>query len=150
MRSLCVYLLLAGVLLGGCRSMSGEYPRSASLIPDAGIRLAPEYVLALEDAVLIAGVAYLTYKVVDPAAPSWKIQEVHLNAQRYRFNLAMKSFSNGGVGEARQVLARRAAALAAEQGYGGWQIQRYEESIDSRLMWPQRTAEAEVALINKL
>ena len=59
----------------------------------------------------------------------------------------MKDFHTGGMGEAPMILARRAASLSAEQGMAGYQIDRYEEAIDSRIIFPRRTAYAEVQLL---
>lgn len=60
--------------------------------------------------------------------------------------MKMQYVRNGGEGEARQVLMRRAAALAREEGMTGFHVMSYSESIESRLFVPRRTAEAEVVM----
>ncbi|MGC3965124.1 MAG: hypothetical protein QM803_17900 [Rhodocyclaceae bacterium] len=136
------------VALSACSSISGTYPRNASIIPDAGIQLTPSYVLHLDDLVVIAGISYLVYTVVDPLAPNWSIQETRQGDNRASYELTMKPINIGGAGEAKQVLARRAEALARERGFGGYQLLRYEESIDSRIWLPHRTARAEIVLVD--
>jgi hypothetical protein len=104
-----LFALATALLLTACSAIHGDYPRSGSVIPDAGIRLTPGYVLHFDDAIHI-----------------------------------------GGGGEARQVLARRAETIARERGYGSYQIVRYEESLDSRIFLPRRTATAEIRLMEPL
>ena len=142
-----LFVAAFALLLGGCHTLEGDFPRSTALVPDGAIRLFPAYKIAYADALQIAGLAALVYTVVDPLAPNWDITETRVADGRVLFNLRMKDFSFGGRGEARQVLARRAEALSREQGQAGYQIQRYEESIDSRIIFPHRTAYAEVLLL---
>ncbi|HEX5125989.1 MAG TPA: hypothetical protein VFW00_04545 [Rhodocyclaceae bacterium] len=139
--------VLAMSLLSACHTISGEFPRNKSLVPDADLHIFPGYRLALDDAIMIAGVAYLVYQVVDPLAPNWDIHETRLANNRVLYNMNMQRVHGGGDGEARQVLARRAAALAREEGFAGYEIHRYEESLDSRILFPHRTVEAEITLI---
>ena len=142
-----LFVVAFALLLGGCHTFQGDFPRSTSLVPEGAVRLFPAYKIAYADALQIAGLAALVYTVVDPLAPNWDITETWLADGRVLFNLRMKNFSLGGGGEARQVLVRRAEALSREQGQAGYQIQRYEESIDSRIIFPHRTAYAEVVLL---
>lgn len=148
MRRLSIAVLAC--LLAACNAISGTYPRSGSIIPDASIQLTPDYAIALADAVMIAGVLYLAYQVVDPLAPAWEIREVHLAEDRVQFDMQMQRISMGGDGEARLVMQRRARALARQGGYTGFEIVSYAESLDSRLFLPRRMAEAEIRLTRPL
>lgn len=134
--------------LAACHTFHGDFPGTTSLVPDGSIKIFPKYKIAYADAVQVLGVAALVYVVTDPLAPNWEITETRLADSRVFFNLTMKNISIGGAGEAPQVLARRAEALAREQGKAGYQIDRYEESLDSRIIFPHRTAYAEVTLLS--
>lgn len=142
----CLFSILL-VVLAGCQSISGSYPKDGSIIPDASIQLTPDYSIALADALLIAGVVVLVYQVVDPRAPAWEITEMRYPDNKVVFNLKMQRIHIGGQGEARQVLERRLRAMVRTQGLAGYELRRYEESIDSRIWLPHRTVEAEAVLI---
>ena len=139
--------LCALCLLAGCKAFTGDFPRTSSIVPDTALKVFPDYRISLPDAVMIAGVVYLAYQVVDPLAPAWSIREVRLAENRVQFSLDMQRIHQGGSGEARQVLARRAKRLARDEGFVGYELITYEESIDSRLFLPQRKVEAEVILL---
>ena len=152
--------LAIAALLAGCSTdnTSGKIDASltargiprpgfnGSFLPSGSFNLTPKYSITYVDMILIAGVVALVYQVVDPAAPAWDILEKRLPDRRVQYSLRMQLIHNGGEGEAREVLARRAAELAREEGMTGYQIQSYTESIDSRLFLPRRTAEAEVVM----
>lgn len=135
------------LVVSACHTFQGDFPRSTSIVPSGSLRLLPNYKIAYADVIQIAGLAALVYKVVDPLAPNWEITETRISESRVLFNLRMKDFHMGGMGEAPMILARRAASLSAEQGMAGYQIDRYEEAIDSRIIFPHRTAYAEVQLL---
>lgn len=134
-------------MVAACHTFQGDYPRTTSVVPPGALKIFPNYKLAYADIVHIAGVAVVVYTLVDPLAPNWEITETRLSESRVAFKLRMKDFNLGGVGEAPMVLARRAASLSAEQGMAGYQIDRYEEALDSRIIFPHRTAYAEVQLL---
>lgn len=119
---------------------------NGSLLPSGSFNLTPKYGITYVDMILIAGAVALVYQVVDPAAPAWDILEKRLPDRRVQYSLRMQLIHNGGEGEAREVLARRATELAREEGMTGYQVKSYTESIDSRLFLPRRTAEAEVVM----
>lgn len=148
MRMLLSRILVAMlcVVLAACQSYGFDKPARGTLIPSGSLHLTPRYNVAYMDIVMVAGVIALVYSVQDPAAPAWEILETRLPDQRVLYSLRMQRFHNGGEGEARQVLLRRVAELVREQGFRGYQITSYTESIDSRLMLPRRTAEAEILL----
>jgi hypothetical protein len=118
-----------------------------SLLPEGTAHLTPTYAVSYADLILVSGLVVLVYYVVDPFAPDWDILEKRFPDGRVQYSLRMKNVHVGGEGEARQVLVRRAAELAREQGKTGYEIRSYSESIDSRIFFPRRTAEAEVYLL---
>lgn len=142
-----VSLSIIFLALVGCHTFRGDYPRSTSIVPAGALKIFPNYHIAFADIVQIAGVAVVVYTVVDPLAPNWVITETRVSETKVLFNLRMKDFHFGGMGEAPMVLARRAETLSAEQGMAGYQIQRYEEALDSRMIFPRRTAYAEIQLL---
>jgi hypothetical protein len=144
-RLLCSVLCLAS--LAACHRIGLDNPVRGSLLPSGNLRLTPHFNVSYVDMVLIGGAVALVYDVVDPMAPAWEIQETRREGNLVSYRLSMQRISSGGEGEARLVLARRAAELARERGMQGYQLIHYTESIDSRLFLPRRMAEADVALI---
>lgn len=133
--------------LSACSSLSGEIPGNTSIVPKGSLHIFPKYAVTHADIVQVGLLLAAVYMVTDPTAPNWEIVETRLPDNRVLYKLSMQYLHVGGDGEARYVLARRAEALAREQGLGGYQIQRYEEAVDSRIFLPQRTAYAEVQLL---
>lgn len=133
--------------LAGCSSLSGDIPGNTSIIPKGSLRIFPNYAVAHADIVQVGLLLAAVYMVTDPTAPNWEIVETRLPDNRVLYKLSMQYLHLGGDGEARYVLARRAETLAREQGLAGYQIQRYEEAVDSRIFLPQRIAYAEVQLL---
>lgn len=137
-------LLLA---LAGCSSVSGQYPRSASIVPDAAVRLTPEKVIALEKLAALGAAAALVHVVYDPLAPNWEIQEAEAAEDVYLVALKAKRYRIGGDGEAMQVLRRRALHLQHMQGALGYRILDFSEGIESGTPVAQRIAEATIRLV---
>ncbi|MDP5239564.1 hypothetical protein Q9Q94_08485 [Uliginosibacterium sp. 31-16] len=133
--------------LSACSSLSGDIPGNTSIVPKGSLHIFPKYAVTHADIVQVGLLLAAVYMVTDPTAPNWEIVETRLPDNRVLYKLSMQYLHVGGDGEARYVLARRAEALAREQGLGGYQIQRYEEAVDSRILLPQRTAYAEVQLL---
>ena len=131
----------------GCSSLSGDIPGNTSIIPKGSLRIFPGYAVAHADIVQVGLLLAAVYMVTDPTAPNWEIVETRLPDNGVLYKLSMQYLHLGGDGEARYVLARRAETLAREQGLAGYQIQRYEEAVDSLIFLPQRTAYAEVQLL---
>lgn len=142
--------LVAVLLASACSGLSGEYPRSAPVIPAASVRISEGYVISLEKLVVVAGVATAVYLVLDPLAPNWRIEQTDLPDQTYQLELRMKRFHSGGDGEARLVLQRRARELARSNGYSGYEVQRFEEALDSAMLGTQRTVDATIRLTGKI
>lgn len=132
--------LLCALLAAGCDSMPakewGLAPASVLLLQDAGMLKAP---------VLAAGAAF--YIVADPFAPNWVIEETRRADDHYVMALRHKAVHSGGDGEARQVLTRRAAQLAAQPGFGAYEIVNWQTGIDSGRPFAQRVAFGEVRLL---
>lgn len=84
--------------------------------------------------------------VVDPLAPNWRIEQAAVADDTFEFALRMKRFRAGGDGEGRQVFHRRAAELARSRGYAGYEVLRYEESLESAMLGSQRTVRGAVRL----
>ena len=140
LRSAAGAAIAAVLVAAGCSGISGEYPRSTPVIPAASIRISEGYTVSLEKLSTYAGVAVAVYLVLDPLAPNWHIEQTKLPDDTYLFVLRMKRFHTGGDGEARQVFHRRARELARSNGYGGYEVMRFEESLDSAMLGTQRTS----------
>lgn len=140
------FLALSVLAVVGCTGVH-NLPSNGSLVPAGKLQLFPKYGISYADAITIAGIAALVYTVTDPLAPAWEIIETRLADHRVLYNLRMQNLHLGGEGEARYVLARRAEALAREEGMRGYEIVRYEEAIDSRIFLPHRTATAEIVML---
>lgn len=148
MKALMRYLPLTLLLgIGACSSLSGDLPRQTSIVPKGNLRILPKYSVAYADLVQIGLVLGAVYYISDPTAPSWEIVETRLPDNRVFYRLNKQYLSIGGDGEARYVLSQRVEALAREQGMAGFRIERYEESVDSRILLPRRMAYAEIQLL---
>lgn len=140
-----VAILAAALVAAGCGTLSGTYPRSNPLLPAASLHLTENTTVSLEKLVTYAGVAGLAYLVLDPLAPNWRIEEAALGQGEYHLSLRMKRLHAGGDGEARQVFHRRAARLAREGGYAGYEVLAYSEGVESGLP-AQRVGEGVIRL----
>ena len=153
MRWLIVCLIF---LLSGCGTTpaniadgSGSYAQSVPLVGAKNLQLTPGISLPLESKVywgLYVGAAYL---ILDPLAPNWRIEEAPLGDKHVHFSLKMKRYYAGGAGEARQIFQRRAKELALLNGFDGFRVVEYSESLDSSVLGSQRTAEGVVILTRK-
>lgn len=144
------FTALAAVLAtAACGNVSGTYPRNNSLVPSATLQLTEGYALSLDKFVHIAGTAYLLYRVIDPLAPNWEIEQAKLSDDQYYLSMRMKRFHTGGDGESLHVVRRRAEQLARSGGYAGYDIVRYSEGVESGLI-AQRVSEATVLLVKGL
>ena len=137
-------MAVAVVGLTGCSTI-GEPPHDWLLMPVAAVAAVHSGYVKIPAA--LAAVA--VYALVDPLAPNWAMQESRLAEDRFRIVLRMKALHAGGDGEARQVFHRRARELARSNGYGGYEVMRFEEALDSAMLGTQRTAEASIRLTGK-
>lgn len=96
-----------------------------------------------------SGYATVVDVVQDPLAPNWRIEQAAKPGDAYELALRMKRFRAGGDGEGRQVFHRRAADLARDHGYSGYEVLRYEESLESAMLGSQRTIRGAIRLTGK-
>lgn len=140
-------LLGVSCLLAACSSISGSYPRSSPLLPDAGIKLSASTTLTFEEILNVAAVGAIIYVVYDPLAPNWTIQEQALDQDTYALALRAKSFRIGGDGESMQIFKRRAEQLQREKGYAAYRILDYSEGVDSGTPFTHRTSQGIIQLV---
>lgn len=139
--------LVAALLLAGCSSIQGTYPRTGAIVPDAAVQLTPGKALALEKLVAIGAGAYAIHVVYDPLAPNWSIEEGEAGEDLFHVALKAKRYRVGGDGEAMNVVRRRALQLQRERGALGYRILDFSEGIDSGTPIAQRYAEASIQLV---
>lgn len=129
------------------KNQPGDFPRHTSIIPKGSLKIFPDYAVRYVDLVQIGLVVGAVYYVSDPTAPTWEIVETRLPDNRVLYRLNKQYISMGGDGEGRYILSQRIEALVREQGLAGFRIERYEESVDNRILLPRRTAYAEIQLL---
>ncbi|MDP2751255.1 MAG: hypothetical protein Q8O31_01410 [Rhodocyclaceae bacterium] len=130
--------------VGGVRG----YPEHGTIVPNALLKLTPSISIELDKLVvwgIYAGVAWL---VLDPLAPNWEIEEAPLPEHHIHFSLKMKRYYAGGQGEARPTFHRRAKELMQYNGFDGYEVVEYSESLDSSVLGSQRTATGVVRMIS--
>lgn len=145
LRALVVPLAVA---LAACGSLNpkGDIPKSTTIIPDANLRLSPNYSITIEKIVYGAAGAALLYFIYDPLAPNWEVREEQVAEDTYRLSLRMKRFHIGGEGEAMQVFRRWAGNLQRESEASGYQIRDFVEGIESTTPIARRYAEGTIRL----
>lgn len=139
--------VLTALVLSGCGTVSGNYPRNHALIPDASVQLTPARALSLEKLAGVGVAATLIHVVYDPLAPNWEIEEAVLPDGIYQLAMRAKRFRTGGSGEALMILKRRAQQLQREAGAQSYQILEFVEGIDSGTPVAQQFAEASIQLL---
>ena len=123
-------------------------PHSGSILPNTKFVVSPSVAFTFEELAVAALAGGLLYKIYDPLAPNWQIDEKALSEDTYFLSLRAKSFRTGGDGEAMQIVRRRALQLQREKGYGGYRILDYSESIVSSTPLTHRTSEGTIQLVN--
>lgn len=141
----CAMFILIG-LCPGCSTVNsdGSIHEAAPLFGTKELQLTSNF--AVPTAAIVLGVA--TYLIVDPLAPNWKIEQTEPAPGEFHLALKKKGITNegGGDGEARQIFARRAAALARERGtagpgnQGGFTILEFTEGVESEFPFARRVA----------
>lgn len=125
---------------------SGEahYKLPASpIIPNASLRLTPNYSISLETMLIGAAIFYF----VDPLAPNWEGELRRLSDDTYSITLRSKRFrSTGGDGEAGRVFKRNADHIVRAGGYAGYDVLAYSEGIESEVIGAYRVAEGTIQL----
>lgn len=142
-------VLLAGGMsgCGGLSSrLSGDIPRTGSVIPNASLQITPLLAIPLEKIVYWGGYAGAAYLILDPYAPNWDIEEAPLPKNQFHLALKMKRFYAGGAGEARSILHRRAKDLVQYGGYEGYELLEYSEGLESSVLGSQRVAQGVIRL----
>lgn len=136
-------LALALPFAGGCVNTAYLAP-VAGTIGAIGLAaddfLEPEYLSA----------ALLVYAIYDPLAPNWTIEVHQRNETHARLDLRLRKLITGGEGEARVVFMRNAQDYAEEQGFGGFEIVRYEEGLESTRPFAHRYARGDIKLVGVL
>ena len=144
--------LVATLLLAtGCGNLNSTYPNGGrSIMPVGTVQLTEHVNIPITTLIGYTGALAVAYIVIDPLAPNWEVKETKLSSSEYQLSLRMKYFHTGGDGESRQVFRRRAAKLAREGGYGGYQIVSYSEGIDSTTVpAAQQVSEGVIQLVAK-
>lgn len=136
-----VFIFTVGSL-GGCSAIPGV--NNHGVVPTGQFQFSSTYSVTYENLAIIGVLTAAVFKVVDPFAPNWSIQELRFSDDRVQYMMKLKKFHTGADGEARMVLDRRALALARESGFDGYDLLRYREGIESDVFTPQRFCEAEV------
>lgn len=149
MRLIATTLALA-LALGACGSSSVKsIPTTGTTIPNYTLKVAPSISLALEKVIYWGALAGVAYYVLDPLAPNWDIEEAPLGENHIHFSLRMKRYYSGGAGEAQALFHRRAKELMRLNGFDGYKVVEYQESLDSSILGSQRIASGVVMLTRK-
>lgn len=147
-RLLPLVVVVAGVSgCGGLSSrLSGDIPRSGSIIPNTSFQVTPLLAIPLEKIVYWGAYAGAAYLILDPYAPNWDIEEAPLPKNQFHLALKMKRYYSGGAGEARSILHHRAKQLAQYGGFEGYELLEYNESLESSVLGSQRVARGVIRL----
>lgn len=134
------------VLLAGCgvldkKLVEGGIPRGGSLIPDAAVRISPEYTTSVSSLANTAAAAIVLNYVYQPLDPNWDLADIPLSHDTHRFALRMKRFSTGGEGEAWQIAKRYAEGLQVAKGASGYVVLEFTQGVDSSTPFARRVAE---------
>lgn len=147
-KRLCLVLILT---LAACGTATENVvPTTGTLLPNTMLKISPSYSVALDKVIGWAGLVGVAYLVLDPLSPNWHIEEAPLGDHYVHFSLKMKRYYAGGAGEAHEVFTRRAKELARLNGYSGYQVVEYTESLDSSIIGSRRTAEGVIRLTGKM
>lgn len=134
------------VLLAGCgvldkKLVEGGIPRGGSLIPDAAVRISPEYTTSVSSLANTAAAAIVLNYVYQPLDPNWDLADIPLSHDTHRFALRMKRFTTGGEGEAWQIAKRYAEGLQVAKGASGYVVLEFTQGVDSSTPFARRVAE---------
>ena len=143
--SICAALVVAG-MFSGCgtvekKLLEGGIPKGGSLIPDAPIRLTPNYTTSLANVVQGGATLAILNYVYQPLDPNWDVADVALSNDTHRFSLRMKRFTTGGEGEGWQTAKRYAERLQMVKGASGYVMLEFTQGIESSTPFARRVAE---------
>jgi hypothetical protein len=141
MRLRTFVVVLALSALAGCSTTKPFIPAKDIWVSES-VKFSYETLAAA----VIAGV--VIWYVADPMAPTWGVNLKKIADDRYRIDLKQKRFALGGDGEAQQVFHRAAEKLAEDNGFAGYRILSYTESLESGPLLDQRTSRGLVELTN--
>ncbi|MDX5362862.1 MAG: hypothetical protein LPJ91_01725 [Pseudazoarcus pumilus] len=85
--------------------------------------------------------------IPDLMIPGWEVKVTQVDEQRFRLRLRMRPLLTGGDGEARTAFLRSAREIVDAGGYAGYDVLRYEESIDSGMFFARRGASGEIRVV---
>ena len=142
MRCRRIAVLLGISLLTGCSSMQQPDVPIAGVV---GSALVADSIGLLSTPYLANGL--IAYAIYDPLRPNWTIEARRTGENQILLDMQMKLLVSGGEGEARQVFMRTARKLVEEGGYAGFDVIRYEESIESSRPFARRIANGEIRLV---
>lgn len=116
------------------------------IIPNASIKLTPNFSLSLENILIGAAIFYF----VDPLSPNWEGELKRLSEDTYSIAMRSKRWrSTGGDGEAGRVFKRNADQIVQAGGYAGYQVLAYSEGIESEVIGAYRYAEGTIRISRK-
>ncbi|HTY02174.1 MAG TPA: hypothetical protein VMC81_00440 [Rhodocyclaceae bacterium] len=141
--------VMVGCALCACSTTTKDIPSNRYLLPNATLKVSPSISVGLDKVVIWGALAGAAYYVLDPLAPNWDIEEAPMGEKHIHFSLRMKRYYAGGAGEAQEIFRRRARELARLNGYDGYDVLEYRESLDSSVIGSQRTAEGVIMLTRK-
>jgi hypothetical protein len=79
--------------------------------------------------------------------PGWEVKVTRIAEDRFRLDLRMRTVIAGGDGEARTAFLRSAREIVDAGGYAGFDVMRYEEGIDSGLLFARRGASGVIRVV---
>jgi hypothetical protein len=139
---------LVALALAACGTANTTLtPNTGTILPNTKFVVSPSISFTFEQLAVAAVTGGALYKIYDPLAPNWQIDEKALGEDTYFLSLRAKSFRIGGDGEAIQIVRRRALQLQREKGYAGYRILDYSESIESSTPLTHRTSEGTIQLV---
>lgn len=137
----CFSCLILLVATAGCSTTATQ-----PFIADKAVWLSPSVSVSYEALAGAAIAAAVIWYIADPMAPTWGVNLRKLTDDRYRIDLRQKKFALGGDGEAQQVFHRAAEKLAEENGFAGYRILNYTESLENGPLLDQRTSRGVIQL----
>ena len=151
-------ILTVALALTGCSSQPVNgvryYPESGaaaggSIVGNSALKLTPNISVEQEKLVIWGAYAGVAWLVLDPLAPNWHVEEAPLSDNHIHLSLKMKRYYTGGAGEARAVFHRRAKELMRYNGFDGYQVVEYSESLESSVLGSQRVAVGVIRMASK-
>jgi hypothetical protein len=116
---------------------------ASSLVPNASVKLTPNFSLSLENMLVGAAIYYF----VDPLAPNWEGEMRRVGDDTFSIVMRSKRFrSTGGDGEAGRVFRRNAEQIVREGGFDGYAVLAYSEGIESEVLGAVRFAEGTIRI----